>query len=143
MKDEFDDLAAFATVAEERSFTRAAARLGVTQSALSHRMSGLEKKLGVQLLARTTRSVTPTSTGDALLNDLAPALDRIRRSLSKVRELQQRPAGRLRLVATRSAAYMVLLPRLKQFASAFPDIELEVTTSNDSMDLVARGFDAG
>lgn len=143
MRDELNDLAAFAIVAEERSFTRAAARLGVTQSALSHRMSGLEKRLGVQLLARTTRSVTATTLGDSLLNDLAPALDRIRQSLSKVRELRQRPAGRIRLVLTRSAAFMVLLPKLKKFANSFPEIVLDITTSNDPVELVAGGFDAG
>ncbi len=143
MKDELNDLAAFTIVAEERSFTRAAVRLGVTQSALSHRMSGLEKRLGVQLLARTTRSVTTTTAGNSLLNDLTPALDRIRTSLSKVRELRERPTGRLRLVLPRSAAWMVLLPKLKNFASAFPDVVLDVTTSNDPIDLVASGFDAG
>jgi len=143
MRDEFNDLAAFAIVAEERSFTRAAARLGVTQSALSHRMSGLEKRLGVRLLARTTRSVTATTAGDSLLNDLAPALDRIRQSLSRMLELRQRPTGRIRLVMPRSAAFMVLLPKLKKFANAFPEIVLEVTTSNDPIELVAGGFDAG
>jgi DNA-binding transcriptional LysR family regulator len=115
----------------------------VTQSALSHRIRGLEKRLGVQLLARTTRSVTPTSGGNSLLNDLAPALDRIRQSLSKVRELRERPAGRIRLVLTRSAAWMVLLPKLKKFADTYPDVALDVTTSNDPIDLVAGGFDAG
>lgn len=143
MKDELNDLAAFAIVAEERSFTRAATRLGVTQSALSHRMSGLEKKLGVQLLARTTRSVTTTTAGNSLLNDLAPALDRIRQSLSKVRELRDRPTGRIKLVLPRSAAWMVLFPRLRKFAKTFPEVVIDVTTSNDPIDLVASGFDAG
>lgn len=143
MKDELNDLAAFAIVAEERSFTRAASRLGVTQSALSHRMSGLERKLGVQLLARTTRSVTATTAGNSLLNDLTPAIDRIRQSLSKVRELRDRPTGRIRLVLPRSAAWMVLFPRLKNFVDAFPDVGLDITTSNDPIDLVAGSFDAG
>lgn len=143
MKDELNDLAAFSIVAEERSFTRAAIRLGVTQSALSHKMNGLEKRLGIRLLARTTRSVTPTTAGDSLLNDLAPALHRIRESLSKVSELRQQPTGRIRLVLPRSAAFMVLLPKLKKFANAFPQIVLDVTTSNDPIELVAGGFDAG
>ena len=143
MNDELNDLAAFAAVAEERSFTRAAARLGVTQSALSHRMRSLERKLGVQLLARTTRNVSATDLGNSLLNDLSPALDRIRGSLSKVRELRDRPAGRIRLVLPRSAACMVLLPRLKKFTNAFPDVLLDVTTSNDPVDIVAGGFEAG
>lgn len=143
MRDELNDLSDFAIVAEERSFTRAAARLGVTQSALSHKMSSLERRLGVQLLARTTRSVTTTTAGNSLLNDLAPALDRIRQSLSKVRELRDRPTGRIRLVLPRSAAWMVLFPRLKKFANTFPEVVLDVTTSNDPIDLVASGFDAG
>ncbi len=143
MHDELNDLSAFAAVAEERSFTRAAARLGVTQSALSHKMRNLEKRLGVQLLARTTRNVSATDLGNSLLNDLSPALDRIRGSLSKVRELRVRPAGRIRLVLPRSAACMVLLPRLKKFSNAFPDVVLDVTTSNDPVDLVAGGFEAG
>jgi DNA-binding transcriptional LysR family regulator len=143
MKDEFNDLAAFAIVAEERSFTRAAARLGVTQSALSHRMSSLEKRLGLQLLARTTRSVRATAAGTSLLSDIAPALDRIRESLSRVRELRHRPTGRIRLVMPRSAASMVLVPKLKEFAHTFPDLALDVTSSNDRVELVAGGFDAG
>ena len=143
MKDELNDLAAFSIVAEERSFTRAAVRLGVTQSALSHKMNGLEKRLGIRLLARTTRSVTLTTAGDSLLNDLAPALDRIRESLSKVSELRHQPTGRIRLVLPRSAAFMVLLPKLKKFANFFPEIVLDVTTSNDPIELVAGGFDAG
>ena len=143
MSDDLTDLAAFATVAEERSFTRAAARLGVSQSAVSHRMRALEKRLGVQLLARSTRSVLPTSAGKALLNELSPALERIRGTLSDVRQLSVRPTGRVRLVLSRSAANMVLLPQLGAFTKAYPDVVLEVTTSNDPVDLVAGGFDAG
>lgn len=143
MRNDLGDLAAFATVAEERSFTRAAARLGVSQSALSHTMSGLEKKLGLQLLARTTRSVSPTAAGSALLEELAPALERIERSLAEARNLRERPAGRIRLVIPRTAAYLVLLPKLAQFASRYPEILLEVTSSNDPIDLVAGQYDAG
>ena len=143
MKSDLDGLRAFAIVAEERSFTRAALRLGVSQSALSHFMSNLEKRLGLQLLARTTRSVSPTAAGIALLQDLAPALDRIQRSLAEVRRLRDRPAGRIRLVTSRSAAMLVLLPKLAAFAKAYPEIELEVTTSNDPVDLVAGEYDAG
>jgi DNA-binding transcriptional LysR family regulator len=143
MAEDLNDLSAFATVAEERSFTRAAARLGVTQSAVSHTMRNLEKRLGVQLLARSTRSVSPTAAGTSLLNELAPALERIRGSLSKVRQLSIRPAGRVRLVLPRSAASMVLLPKLNAFTKTFPDVVLEVTTSNDPMDLIAGGYDAG
>jgi DNA-binding transcriptional LysR family regulator len=143
MKSDLDDLAAFAAVAEDRSFTRAAERLGVSQSALSHLMRNLETRLGVQLLARTTRSVSPTAAGSALLQDLTPALDQIQRSLSAVRQLRDRPAGRIRLVASRSAAMAVLMPKLAGFAKTYPEIVLEVTISNDPVDLVAGEYDAG
>jgi DNA-binding transcriptional LysR family regulator len=143
MRNDLGELAAFAAVAEERSFTRAAARLGISQSALSHSMRGLEKRLGLQLLARTTRSVSPTAAGTALLHDLAPALERIERSLAEARKQRETPAGRIRLVLSRTATYMVLLPKLAQFARSYPEIVLEVTSSNDPVDLVAGGFDAG
>lgn len=142
-RDDLADLAAFAAVAEERSFTRAASRLGVSQSALSHAMRALERRLSLQLLARTTRSVSPTPAGYALLEDLAPALERIKHSMQKVRKLSDRPSGRLRLVASRSAARKVLVPKLRQFAEAYPEIVLDVTTSNNPVDLVAGEFDAG
>jgi DNA-binding transcriptional LysR family regulator len=143
LRGDLPDLAAFATVAEERSFTRAAARLGVSQSALSHTVRALEKRLGIQLLARTTRSVAATPSGKALLADLAPALERIQQSLQRVRKQSDRPSGRLRLVTSRSAALRVLLPKLQAFATAYPEIVLEVTTSNEPVDLVAGEFDAG
>lgn len=137
------ELAAFATVAEERSFTRAAARLGVSQSAISHTIRGLERKLSLQLLARTTRSVSPTGAGTALLKDLAPALEQIERSLSEARNLRARPAGRVRLIVSRPGASMVLVPKLAEFANRYPEIILDVATSNDPVDIVAGGFDAG
>lgn len=143
MRNDLNDLAAFAMVAQEHSFTRAAARLGVSQSALSHTMRSLEKRLGLQLLARTTRSVSSTAAGSALLEELAPALERIERSLAEARKLRERPAGRIRLVLSRTAASLVLLPRLARFARTYPDIVLEITTSNDPVDLVAGQFDAG
>ena len=143
LRYDLPDLAVFAAVAEERSFTRAAARLGVSQSALSHTIRSLEKRLSLQLLARTTRSVSPTPAGSALLRDLAPALERIQQSLQKVRKLSDRPSGRLKLVASRSAASRVLLPRLVEFTRAFPEIVLDVTTSSDPIDLVAGEYDAG
>jgi DNA-binding transcriptional LysR family regulator len=143
MKNDLGELAAFAMVAEERSFTRAAARLSVSQSALSHSMRGLEKRLGLQLLARTTRSVSPTAAGTALLQDLAPALERIERSLAEARKQRECPAGRIRLIIPRTATYMVLLPKLAHFARTYPEILLEVTSSNDPVDLVAGEYDAG
>ena len=143
LRNDLRDLAVFAMVAEERSFTRAAARMGVSQSALSHTIRALEKRLGLQLLARTTRSVSPTPAGSAMLRELSPALDRIQSALHKMQKLRDRPSGRLRVVTSRSAAMMVLVPRLQQFAKAYPEIVLDVTTSNDPVDLVAGEFDAG
>ncbi len=143
MRNDLGELAAFAAVAEERSFTRAAVRLGISQSALSHSIRGLEKRLGLQLLARTTRSVSPTAAGAALLQDLAPALERIERSLAEARKRRESPAGRIRLIIPRTAAYMVLLPKLAHFARTYTQIVLEVTSSNDPADLVAGEYDAG
>ncbi len=137
------ELAAFATVAEERSFTRAAVRLGVSQSALSHSMRSLEKRLGVQLIARTTRSVSATAAGTALLQELAPALERIGRAVGETMQLRERPAGRIRLIIPRSAAEVVLMPKLADFVRTYPEIILEVTSSNDPVDLVAGEYDAG
>src|ERR1700747_2208885 len=143
MKNDLGELSAFAIVAEERSFTRAAARLGVSQSALSHSIRGLEKRLGLQLLARTTRSVSPTAAGTALLQDLTPALERIERAVAETRKQRERPAGRIRLIIPRTATPMVILPKLAQFARTYPEIVLEVTSSNDPVDLVAGEYDAG
>jgi len=143
MRNDLGELAAFAAVAGERSFTHAATRLGVSQSALSHTVRGLEKRLGLQLLARTTRSVAPTAAGAALLEDLGPALERIERSLAEAQRRRERPAGRIRLILSRTAAYLVLLPKLAQFARAYPEIVLDITTSNDPVDLVAGQYDAG
>jgi DNA-binding transcriptional LysR family regulator len=143
MKDDLGELSAFAMVAEERSFTRAAARLGISQSALSHSMRGLERRLGLQLLARTTRSVSPTTAGAALLQELAPALERIERAVAEARKQKEQPAGRIRMILPRSAMQMVLLPKLAQFARRYPEIVLELTSSNDPVDLVAGEYDAG
>ncbi len=143
MRNDLDELSAFAMVAQERSFTRAAARLGLSQSALSHSMRGLEKRLGLQLLARTTRSVSPTAAGAALLQELAPALERIERAVAEARKQRESPAGRIRIIIPRTAIQMVILPKLAQFASAYPEIVLEVTSSNDPVDLVAGEYDAG
>ena len=143
MKNDLVELSAFAIVAEERSFTRAAARLGVSQSALSHSMRSLEQRLGLQLLARTTRSVSPTAAGAALLHELAPALERIERAVAETRKQRERPAGRIRLIIPRTATEMVVLPKLAKFIRTYPEIVLEVTSSNDPIDLVAGEYDAG
>ena len=143
MRSQLSELAIFSLVAEERSFTRAGARLGLSQSAVSHIMRTLEKKLGIQLLARTTRSVSPTAAGSALLQQLNPALERIEQSLADARNLRAHPSGKLRLVLSRTAARLILVPKLTGFTRAFPDVELDITCSNDSIDLIAGEFDAG
>jgi DNA-binding transcriptional LysR family regulator len=106
-------------------------------------MRGLEKRLGLQLLARTTRSVAPTTAGTALLQELAPALERIDRALSDTLKQKNSPSGRIRIIVPRTATQMVILPKLAQFARTYPEIVLEITSSNDPVDLVAGGYDAG
>ncbi len=143
IRNHLAELSAFATIAEERSFTRAAVRLGMSQSALSHAMRGLEKRLGSQLLARTTRSVAPTAAGASLLLELRPALERIERAVAETRKQKERPAGRIRIIIPRTATEMVILPKLAEFAGTYPEIVLEVFSSNDPVDLVAGEYDAG
>src|SRR6201996_383956 len=143
IRNDLAELSAFATVAEERSFTRAATRLGVSQSALSHSIRGLERRLGVQLLARSTRSVSSTAAGTALLQELSPALERIAKAVAETMKQRERPAGRIRLIIPRTATEMVILPKLAKFARTYPEIVLEVTSSNDPVDLVAGEYDAG
>ncbi len=106
-------------------------------------MRSLEKRMGVQLIARTTRSVSATAAGTALLQELAPALEKIGRAVAETMQLRERPTGRIRLIIPRSAAEMVLLPKLAAFTRKYPDIILEVTSSNDPVDLVAGEYDAG
>ncbi len=143
VRNDLAELSVFATVAEERSFTRAAARLGVSQSALSHSMRSLERRLGVQLLARTTRSVSATAAGTALLQEVAPALERIGRAVAETMKQRERPTGRIRLIIPRTATEMVILPKLAKFARKYPEIVLEITSSNDPVDLIAGEYDAG
>ncbi len=142
--DNLNVLAAFLTVAEDRSFTKAAKRLGVSRSAVSHAVRGLEERLGVRLLARTTRSVSPTDSGQQLISRLGPALGEVESVLDQIVGLRERPAGRLRLLVTPLAATMVLGPKLVPFNRRFPDIVLEIaTTQQGRTELVAEGFDAG
>jgi DNA-binding transcriptional LysR family regulator len=137
-------LAAFLAVAEERSFTRAAKRVGVSRSALSHAVRGLEERIGVRLLARTTRSVAPTDAGERLIARLGPALTDVNVVLDQIAGLSHRPGGRVRVVSSRLAARMILAPKIAQFAREYPDVILEVTTTEESrVDLVREGFDAG
>src|SRR5919202_2097012 len=111
-RTDLNDLAAFAVVARERSFTRAAAQLGVSQSALSHALRGLEERLGLRLLTRTTRSVAPTEAGERLLRTVGPRLDEIEAELATLSELREKPAGTVRITATENAAASVLWPAL-------------------------------
>src|SRR6059036_1347336 len=143
VRDELSVLSALLAVAEERSFTRAANRLGVTPSALSHAIRGLEERFGVHLLARTTRSVAPTHAGEQLIARLRPALGDIRGAVDLITGLRDRPAGRVRLVVSPIAATTVLAPKLGQFARDYPDVVLDVTTDESRVDLVAARFDAG
>ena len=136
-------LAALMAVAEERSFTRAAKRLAVSQSALSHSIRALEERIGVRLLARTTRSVAPTDAGAELIAHLGPALSDIRAALDKLAGLRSTPAGRVRVVASRLAAKTILGPKLGDFARQYPEIVLDITTDDGRIDLVAGGYDAG
>ena len=143
-RDQLTVLAAFAAVADERSFTRAAVRLGVSTSALSHAVRGLEERLGVRLLARTTRTVAPTEAGERLLARLRPALENINGALTEVGRLRAKPAGVVRLIAPPLAVAMTVSPKLAQFARDYPEVVLDITTDDDSRrDLVAARFDAG
>ncbi len=142
--EELSVLSTFAVVAAERSFTKAAVRLGVSRSAVSHSMSALEERLGLRLLARTTRTVAPTEAGERLLARLRPALHDIARALTEVGQLRERPAGVVRLIAPPIVLATLLSPKLAEFARDYPDIVLDVTSEDDTRsDLVAGRFDAG
>ncbi|HGA3273288.1 LysR family transcriptional regulator [Enterobacter hormaechei] len=143
LKDNFNDLLSFMVVARERSFTRAAAQLGVSQSALSHAMRNLETRLEVRLLTRTTRSVAPTEAGEQLLMRLSPHLLEIEKELTALRDTRDRPAGNIRLTAGEHAMSAVLWPVLKPFMAQYPDINVEVTVDNGLTDIVDGRFDAG
>ncbi|MFM2355610.1 MAG: putative transcriptional regulator YcjZ [Pseudomonadota bacterium] len=138
-----DDLQAFALVAREGSFTRAAARLGVSSSALSHRMRGLETRLGLRLLARTTRSVSLTEAGERLLSGIGPHLDAIGEGLRDLSDRRDRPAGTIRITCGDHAADTILLPRLAPLLAAYPDITVELSIDYGLTDIVAERFDAG
>ncbi|QBM76588.1 LysR family transcriptional regulator [Sphingomonas sp. AAP5] len=142
-RGDLDDLAAFAAVARARSFTRAAAELGLSPSALSHAMRSLEARLGVRLLARTTRSVAPTAAGERLLSSLGPALQEVARGLSALADWRGIPSGAIRLTTFGYAARTVLAPILPQFLREHPDISVEVIVEDRLVDLVAGGFDGG
>src|SRR3954468_834187 len=121
-RESLNDLLAFLAVAQDRSFTRAAARLGVSHSALSHTVRALEARLGVRLLTRTTRSVAPTQAGERLIETLGPRFEEIEAELSAVRELREKPAGTIRITATEYAADAILVPKLARLLPNYPDI---------------------
>jgi DNA-binding transcriptional LysR family regulator len=138
-----DDLVAFLAVGRERSFTKAAARLGMSQSSLSHTIRELEGRLGVRLLTRTTRSVAPTQAGERLLQSIGPRFEEIDAELAAVRELREKPAGIIRITATENAADTVLLPKLAKVLPAYPDIKVEIVVDYGLSNIVAEGYDAG
>lgn len=143
MKDNLNDLASFVAVAREGSFTRAAARLGVSQSALSQTIRSLEERLGLRLFARTTRSVLPTEAGARLLSTIGPRLDGIETDLAALRELRDKPAGNIRITASEHAANSILLPQLARLAPLYPDVKVEINTDYRMVDIVEQRFDAG
>src|SRR6516164_8397590 len=138
-----DDLMAFLAVAREGSFTKAAAKLGLSQSALSHTMRELETRLGVRLLSRTTRSVAPTEAGERLLHSLGPRFDEIDAELKAVSELREKPAGTIRITATEYAIDSILLPKLAKLLRNYPDIHVEMIADYGLTDIVAERYDAG
>lgn len=138
-----DDLMAFVAVARERSFTRAAAKLGLSQSALSQTVRQLEARLGVRLLTRTTRSVSPTEAGERLFRTLSPRFEEIDAELAAVRELREKPAGTVRITATEFAIDTILLPRLARVMQRNPDLHIEFIVDYGLTNIVAERYDAG
>src|SRR6516162_4235346 len=143
MDTDLNILASFLAIAEERSFTKASKRLGVSPSALSHAIRGLEERLGVRLLSRTTRSVAPTEAGEQLLAHLRPALTDVQDALDRLSGLRDKPTGRIRLLVPRLAGTTVVGPKLAMFSREYPDVVLDVTADDSRLDIVAGGFDAG
>jgi len=141
--EKLNDVLAFLAVARERNFTRAAAKLGVSQSALSHTINGLEARLSLRLLTRTTRSVSPTDVGQRLLEKVAPRLEEVEAELEAIRELRNKPAGTIRITDTEYAADAVLLPKLATLLPQYPDIKVEITIDYGLTDIAAERYDAG
>src|SRR5271169_3193841 len=131
-----DHLLAFLAVGQERSFTRAAAKLGVSQSALSHTIRGLEERIGVRLLTRTTRRVSPTEAGERLLHTIGPRFEEVDAELEAVTALRDKPVGTIRLTATENAAASVLWPALERFLPNYPDIKIEIVIDYGLTDIV-------
>ena len=138
-----DDLLAFVAVGRERSFTKAAAKLGISQSALSHTIRELEARLGVRLLTRTTRSVAPTAAGERLLKTVGPRFEEIEAELEALSELREKPAGTIRITAGDHAIHSVLWPKLAKLLPKYPDVKVEITIDYGLADIVAQRYDAG
>ncbi len=143
MRRDFNDLLAFVTVAREGSFTRAAGVLGVSQSALSHTIRGLEARLGIRLLTRTTRSVSTTEAGERLMTTVAPRMDDIEAEMAALSEFRDRPAGTIRITTAEHAANCILWPKLRPFIAQYPDIKVEVNIDYGLTDIVAQRYDMG
>src|ERR1700737_1051057 len=143
LRDNLNDVLAFLAVARDRSFTRAAAKLGVSQSALSHTIRRLEARLGLRLLARTTRSVAPTEAGGRLLGALGPRFDEIEAELAGLSELRDKPAGTVRITSGEHAAEAILWPALAKLLPRYPDIKVELNIDYGLTDIVAERYDAG
>lgn len=143
LREEMADLTAFVVVAEQRSFTKAAAMLGMSQSALSQIVRRLEQRLGLRLLTRTTRSVAPTEAGERLLETLVPALDQLDASVAALSELREKPAGTIRITSVEHAAKTIIWPALKRLIADYPDISIEISLDYGLVDIVAERFDAG
>ncbi|QFY60869.1 LysR family transcriptional regulator [Rhizobium grahamii] len=142
-RQSINDLIAFLAVARERSFTKAAAKLGVSQSALSHTIRGLETRLGLRLLTRTTRSVSPTEAGERLLGSIGPRFDEIESELAALSEFREKPAGTIRITAGEHAADAILWPALEKLLPDYPDINVEIIVDYGLTDIVAERYDAG
>jgi DNA-binding transcriptional LysR family regulator len=138
-----NDLLAFLAVARERSFTKAAARMGVSQSAVSHTVRELEARLGIRLLTRTTRSVSPTEAGERLLHTMGPRFDEIEAELAALSEFRDKPAGTIRITAGDHAVNSILWPKLARFLPKYPDIKVEIIVDYGLVDIVAQRYDAG
>lgn len=143
VRDEIQDLSTFVAVAEERSFTRAAAKLGTSQAALSYTVRRLEERLGVRLLTRTTRSVAPTVAGERLLRTVAPRFDEIRAEIALLSELREKPAGTIRITTIEHAADTIIWPAAERLLAEYPDIKVELSYDYGLIDIVSERYDAG
>jgi DNA-binding transcriptional LysR family regulator len=141
--EDFGDLIAFVTIAREGSFTRAAAKLGVSQPALSHRIRTMEEKLGLRLLTRTTRSVSPTEAGQRLMTNVGPYLELIEAEMASLGELRDKPSGTVRITSLDHAADTIILPKLARLLPDYPEVKLEINTDYQLVDIVEQRYDAG